>query len=162
MYYGTVVPLATGDPEWRRYASMGEVAYSHSQGRRGLALLAGERSQFLRWTRLRVLFLWAGVPHPYDHGALNEFLRQLSFSFLSVSGILGLLLSLRRGVPAAPLFAGIFATLPLLYYLVTVQARFRAPLEPLIAILAVYLFQSAERRTPGRFQGGGSGTATPN
>jgi hypothetical protein len=33
------------------------------------------------------------------------------------------------------------------YYIVTVHARFRHPLEPLICILGVYLFQSAERRT---------------
>ena len=31
------------------------------------------------------------------------------------------------------------------YYFVTVQARFRSPLEPLICILSVYLFQSADR-----------------
>jgi hypothetical protein len=37
------------------------------------------------------------------------------------------------------------------YYLVTVHARFRHPLEPLIAILGVYLFQSATNvRSPQR------------
>jgi hypothetical protein len=30
---------------------------------------------------------------------------------------------------------------------VTVQPRFRHPLEPLIAVLAVYLFRSTERRS---------------
>ena len=143
--YGTVLPLTINDPEWQRYAQVGEVAYSRVQGQRGKALIAGERPQFLRWVLLRVQFFWAGVPHPYDHGALNEFLRQLDYSFLSVSGLLGLLLSLRRRIPGATLFAGAFAVLPLLYYVITVQARFRAPLEPLITIFSVYLFQSADR-----------------
>jgi len=49
-------------------------------------------------------------------------------------------------VPAAGLFAWAFLLLPVTYYFITVQARFRHPLEPLIAILTVYLFQSAEGR----------------
>ncbi|HEU4983242.1 MAG TPA: hypothetical protein VFT88_11225, partial [Acidobacteriaceae bacterium] len=48
--------------------------------------------------------------------------------------------------PAAGLFAWAFALVPLTYYLVTANARFRHPLEPLIAIFTVYLFQAAEPR----------------
>jgi hypothetical protein len=33
-----------------------------------------------------------------------------------------------------------------MYYFVTVHARFRHPLEPLIAVLGIFLFQSAEPR----------------
>jgi hypothetical protein len=39
-----------------------------------------------------------------------------------------------------------FLTLPLIYYAITVQARFRHPLEPLITIFSVFLFQSARPR----------------
>ena len=38
-----------------------------------------------------------------------------------------------------------FVLLPLTYYFITVEARFRHPLEPLIVIFSVYLFQSARR-----------------
>ena len=58
----------------------------------------------------------------------------------------GLALALRRRVPAAWLFAAVFLLVPAAYYVVTVQARFRHPLEPLICILGVYLFRSAEPR----------------
>ena len=58
---------------------------------------------------------------------------------------MGLALALRRRIPAASLFAWTFVLLPLPYYLITVHARFRHPLEPLICILGVYLFQSATR-----------------
>jgi hypothetical protein len=76
---------------------------------------------------------------------LIEYAREINFGFFSVSGILGLLLSIRRRVPAAWLFAAIFLFQPLLYYAITVQSRFRHPLEPLIDIFTVFLFQSAER-----------------
>jgi len=53
---------------------------------------------------------------------------------------------LKRRVPGGLLFAFIFLLVPLPYYLVTVQPRFRHPIEPLIAILGVYLFRSAQTR----------------
>jgi hypothetical protein len=65
-----------------------------------------------------------------------------------VAGLMGLGLALYRRVPAAGLFAWAFALLPLTYYLVTVHARFRHPLEPLLCVLGVYLFQSADRKEP--------------
>jgi len=49
-------------------------------------------------------------------------------------------------VEGAGLIALIFLLLPLPYYLVTVQPRFRHPMEPLIAVLAVVLFRSAEKK----------------
>ena len=61
-------------------------------------------------------------------------------------GLLGLGLALRNSVPGAVLMGWIFLLAPLPYYLVTVQARFRHPIEPLIAILGVYLFRSTEPR----------------
>ena len=70
----------------------------------------------------------------------------LDFSFLSLAGLLGLALALRRRVPGAGLLACAFLLLPLPYYFVTVHARFRHPLEPLITLFAVFLFQSATPR----------------
>ena len=55
------------------------------------------------------------------------------------------LLALKQRIPGAVLFAWAFALLPLTYYFITVQARFRHPLEPVICVLSVYLFQSADR-----------------
>ena len=92
------------------------------------------------------MFFWDGTPHAVNGHRVNEYLRQLSYSFLSACGLLGLALMLRRRVVGAGLFALVFALVPLVYYLVTVQPRFRHPIEPLIAILAVYLFRSTESR----------------
>ena len=55
------------------------------------------------------------------------------------------MLSLKRHIAAAGLFAWAFLLVPLTYYFVTVEARFRHPLEPLMVIFCVYLFQSTRR-----------------
>jgi 4-amino-4-deoxy-L-arabinose transferase-like glycosyltransferase len=130
----------------RLYRQMGEIAYSEWRGRLAKQVITADPARFARLTLIRVYYFWFSVPHPWDEGFLNEFGRNLNYQFTSLAGLLGLALALRRRVPAAWLFFWAFALLPLTYYFVTVSARFRHPLEPLIAILAVYLFQSAEMR----------------
>jgi hypothetical protein len=129
----------------RLYASLGEVRYVAQRGALARAFIAAHPAHFAADVARRVYFFWAGVPHPSDEAWYNEAGRTLNFAFLSIVGLLGLALALRRRIPAAGLFAFAFVLLPIPYYLVTVHARFRHPLEPLICILAVYLFQSAER-----------------
>lgn len=152
--WGTTLPIRTADPELQRYARVGELAYSKDQGERAKAMIAADPKLYWKQVLYRVQFYWAGVPHPYDHGRVVEFLRQADYSLLSIAGWLGLALSLRRRVPGAGLFAAAFAVLPLLYYAVTVQARFRHPLEPLAVIFSVYLFQSADKRRVPSFRSG--------
>jgi hypothetical protein len=134
------------DPvQLRAYASLGEVRYVARQGAAAKAIIAAHPAHFAADVARRVYFYWAGVPHPSDEAWYNELGRTLNFAFISLAGLLGLALALRRRVPAAGLFAWAFVLLPLPYYLVTVHARFRHPLEPLICILGVHLFQSADR-----------------
>jgi hypothetical protein len=91
-------------------------------------------------------FFWFGVPS--DAPQRLELPRMLNYGFISLAGLLGLALSLRNRMPAAGLVAWILVLLPLPYYTVFVQARFRHPFEPFLTILAVYLFQSTgPRRT---------------
>jgi 4-amino-4-deoxy-L-arabinose transferase-like glycosyltransferase len=129
----------------RLYKQMGEVAYSRMRGRQALDSVAGDPGLFIRNSIKRVYFFWISVPHSANDAWYVEAGRVANFSFASIAGLLGLALSLKRRIPAAWLFAWAFLLLPLIYYFVSVAARFRDPLEPLIAILAVYLFQSAEK-----------------
>ena len=144
--WGQAVPLSPLDPEHRLYVQMGEVAYSQMRMTQARANIAAHPHTFLRLTLERIQCFWFGVPHPTEPHPANEILRELNFSFLSVAGLLGLALALRRRVPTAWLFAAVFLLVPAAYYIVTVQARFRHPLEPLIAILTVYLFRSTTSR----------------
>ena len=130
----------------RDYASLGEVRYVARQSAAVRAFIAAHPAHFLTDVARRVYFFWAGVPHPADEAWYNEVGRTLNFAFISLAGLFGLALALRNRVPAAGLIACAFLLLPIPYYIVTVHARFRHPLEPLIAILGVYLFQSATKR----------------
>lgn len=129
----------------RLYRQMGEIAYSQWRGRLAKQIIAADPARFIRLSLIRVYYFWFSVPHPGDEGFINEYGRNLNYQFTSLAGLFGLVLALRRRVPAANLFFWAFLLLPLTYYFVTVSARFRHPLEPLITILAVYLFQSAEK-----------------
>jgi 4-amino-4-deoxy-L-arabinose transferase-like glycosyltransferase len=127
------------------YQRMGEVAYARMRGQLAQQWIREHPGTFAWITLKRAYFFWFSVPHPADEWAINEYGRCINYQFTSLAGLFGLALALRRRVPAAKLFLWAFLLLPLTYYFVTISARFRHPLEPLIAILAVYLFQSAEK-----------------
>ncbi|WP_263367112.1 ArnT family glycosyltransferase [Edaphobacter bradus] len=128
----------------RLYASMGEVRYAKFRGDLARAYIRACPAHFLANTLKRIYFFWVSVPS--DARWALELPRVISYSFISLAGLLGLALALYRRVPASGLFAWIFFLLPIPYYTVFVQARFRHPLEPVITVLAVYLFQSATPR----------------
>ena len=136
-------PIQAPD-QLRLYKSMGEIAYSRMRGEKALAAIRADPVHFARNTLRRLFFFWAGVPHPDSKTPWVEYARSLNFIFGSVCGLLGLALALQRKAPAAGLFAWAFLLLPLVYYGVAAHARFRHPLEPLMVVLGVYLFQSAE------------------
>ncbi len=135
------------DPiQYRAYAELGEYQYAKVRGAEAMATIRADRGLFARNTLKRVFFYWYGVPSGSDRSLWTGLPRALNYGFLSTAGLLGLALALWRRVPGAWLVAWAFLTLPLVYYFVTVHARFRHPLEPLIALLSVFLFQSAEPR----------------
>ena len=144
--WGTSVPLWTGDPEYKQYVHMGELAFVMMRGDEAKERIKARPRRIAEWTLDRFLYFWDGTPHAANGHLANEFLRQLSYSFLSLCGLLGLAWMLKRRIEGAGLFALIFLLLPLPYYLVTVQPRFRHPMEPLIAVLAVFLFRSTEKK----------------
>jgi 4-amino-4-deoxy-L-arabinose transferase-like glycosyltransferase len=142
-------PIQAPDQLWL-YTAMGEIAYSRMRGEQALASMRADPARFVKNTLRRVFFFWAGVPHPVSRTEWVEYARSLNFIFGSVCGLLGLALALQQKAPAAWLFAWAFVLLPLVYYGVAAHARFRHPLEPLIVILGVYLFQSAGLTKTGR------------
>jgi hypothetical protein len=127
----------------RLYAALGEVRYVALRGELARSFIKAHPGHFAKIVARRVYYFWAGVPS--DDPWPVETARILSFAFISVAGLMGLALALRRRTPAAGLFAWAFLLLPLTYYLVTVHARFRHPLEPLLCVFGVYLFHSAKR-----------------
>jgi hypothetical protein len=128
----------------RLYIQMGEVRYVAMRSAAAQAVIRADPAHFLADTGRRVYFFWFSVPHPIARHAFDETGRVLSYGFITLCGFFGLALALVRHKPLAGLFAWAFLLLPIPYYIVTAHARFRHPLEPIICVLAVYLFQSAE------------------
>ena len=144
--YGVLIGLPEQDVQHRLYVQLGELAYVHQRSQLAKAWISANPARFAALSLKRFYFFWASVPHPSDKHWFLDLVRQINYCLPSITGLLGLALSLHRRIPAAWLFAWAFVLLPVTYYFVTVEARFRHPLEPLIVILSVYLFQSATRR----------------
>ena len=144
--YGVLIGLPEQDPQHRLYVQLGEIAYVKQRGELATAWIRAHPEHFAALSLKRLYFFWASVPHPSDKHWFLDFVRQVNYCLPSITGILGLALSLKRRIPASGLFAWAFVLLPVTYYFVTVEARFRHPLEPLIVIFSVYLFQSATSR----------------
>ncbi len=144
--YGALIGQPAQDAQHRLYTRMGELAYTHWRGELAKAWIRAHPARFTALTLKRFYFFWASVPHPTLPHPFGDWVRQITFCFASITGLFGLALSLRRHIPATLLFAWAFLLVPFTYYFVTVEARFRHPLEPLIVILSVYLFQSATPR----------------
>jgi hypothetical protein len=149
--WGITVSFVENDPEYLSYKVLGEISYVQQKSELAHALIQAHPRRFVDYALKRVYFFWVGVPHPMEKGLKGwfvEIVREMDFCFLSLAGLMGLALSLYRRIPAAGLFAWAFLLLPIPYYFITSGARFRHPLEPLICILAVYLFQSTTPRRP--------------
>lgn len=137
-------PMQAPD-QLRLYASLGEVRYVAMRGAAARAYIAADPAHFVADVARRVYFYWISVPQAGDVRWFVGAGRTLNFAFTSLAGILGLALALHRRIPAAGLFAWAILLLPLPYYLITAHARFRHPLEPLLCVFGVYLFQSTTR-----------------
>lgn len=152
-------PWSTGFP-WGRtvplenhrilaeYTSMGEPAWVADRAAKANLWIHEHPKKFTELTIKRTWMYWAGVPKSVEEAGVLEYARLVSFQFLSLAGLLGAALALHRRRPGAWVFAAAFLLLPLPYYAVTVQARFRHVLEPLICVLGVYLFQSTTSKRP--------------
>ena len=146
--YGVLIGLPEQDTQHRLYVQLGEITYVKQRGELAKAWILTHPRHFATLSLKRFYFFWASVPHPSDKHWFLDFVRQVNYCLPSITGILGLALALKRRIPASGLFAWAFVLLPVTYYFITVEARFRHPLEPLIVIFSVYLFQSATSRRP--------------
>ena len=144
--WGATVPTSQIAPEHQLYAHMGEVTYVKMRGEQAKAWEREDPAHFWKLVALRFYMFWASVPHTSGGHPAAEYFREFAHCFGSITGILGLLLALRRRLPAAGLFAWAVVLLPAIYYFITAGSRFRNPLEPFLVLLIVYLFQQAQAR----------------
>ncbi len=129
-----------------KYARMGEVAFCVDQGRLAKEWIAQNPGKFAQITLRRVYYYWNGIPRLAKNQNLAE-LKNTHTLLLSVLGIWGLLLALKRRVHGVFLFASLLAFYPLVYYICFPEPRYRHPIDPQLLILGVYLVSETRPRT---------------
>jgi hypothetical protein len=127
--------------EFARYSAMGEGAYMADAAARGWALIVGDPRRAARRAVRRAIDYWAGsaevARNPWPVGTL---VRHALFALLGIGGCLGLLVLLthpRIDETATAVLGAFIVVFPLPYYLTFSSLRYRAPLEPLFAVLTV-------------------------
>jgi len=145
MPWGATVPTTELAPEHKLYARMGERAYVAMRGQMAKQWAHDDPARFWKLVAWRFYMFWASVPHT-SAPSVAEDVRESAHCLTSIAGILGLLLALKRRLPAAGLFAWAVVLLPAIYYFIIPGSRFRNPLEPFLAVLIVYLFQETRGR----------------
>jgi hypothetical protein len=129
-----------------KYKQMGEYDFCVEQGRLARAWIAENPEKFAAITLRRVWFFWNGLPRLSNWEWLAE-TKNSHTLFVSVMGIWGLLLALKRRVHGVFLFATLLLFYPLIYYICFPEPRYRHPLDPSLIILGVYLVSEARPRT---------------
>ena len=99
--WGTTVSYVDSTPDYQSYKNLGEVAYVKQKGEFANAYIRTHRRWFVELFVKRIYFYWVGVPHPIEKSVFIEAVRELNYSFLSYSGLLGLALSIRRKYPVS-------------------------------------------------------------
>jgi 4-amino-4-deoxy-L-arabinose transferase-like glycosyltransferase len=142
---------ATHDPyAMRQFQAMGELPYIAMRKRQALDYIRAGYGRFAILCVRRLVYFWAGPPkdtQPEWIGAAKNSLF-LAWSVLAFWG-LGRALGLRKansGKPGAWLLLWLFLLYPAVYYFVYCIPRYRHPIEPEMAILAVFVVAEAGKR----------------
>jgi LPXTG-motif cell wall-anchored protein len=126
------------------FQQMGEVAINAEQADEAKAWIVQHPQRFLVLCFRRFIFFWAGLPRTWAGLPLTgpQRIKNLLFLASSLLAVGGLLLAFKRRVHGVFLFATLLFSYPLVYYITFPQPRYRHPIDPAIAILAVFLISS--------------------
>jgi 4-amino-4-deoxy-L-arabinose transferase-like glycosyltransferase len=138
---------ATHDPyAMRQFQAMGELPYIAMRKRQALDYIQADYGRFAKLCVRRFIYFWAGPPkdtQPWWMGPAKSSL----FLASSVLMFWGLGRALRKRKPGAWLLLWLVLLYPAVYYFVYCIPRYRHPIEPEMAILAVFLLTEAGKRT---------------
>src|ERR1700722_7232117 len=130
----------------RQYQSMGELAYIELRKQEALDYTRADYPRFARLCVKRFIYFWAGPPKATQPPWLNDAKNSL-FLASSVLMFWGLGRALRRRRPGAWLLFWLILLVQAIYYIVFPGPRYRVPIEPEMAILAVFLITEAEKKS---------------
>ncbi len=141
----------------QQFQSMGELNYIDLRKQQALAFIKTDYLRFAHLSAKRFLYFWSSPPKDAQPGWLDAVKRSL-FLGSSVLMFWGLGRAIRLHKPGAWLLAWLLLTYPTMYYFVYSIPRYRVPIEPELAILAVFLIMEARRVPPSRMAGSANRT----
>jgi len=130
----------------RQYQMMGELPYIAMRQRQALDYIRADYKRFAGLCVKRFVYFWAGPPKATQPWWMNDAKNSL-FLASSVLMFWGLGRALRLRKPGAWLLFWLILLYPAVYYVVYPAPRYRVPIEPEMAIVAVFLLAEARKRT---------------
>ena len=126
----------------RQFQAMGELPYIAMRKQQALDYIRADYGRFVSLCVRRFVYFWAGPPKDTQPWWMGE-AKNLLFLAASVLTFWGLGRALRLRTPGAGLMFWLFLLYPAMYYFVYCIPRYRHPIEPEMAILAVFLLTEA-------------------
>ncbi len=136
--------------EFQKYRTMGELAYVRSRRQEALAFIRRTPGMFAGLCARRFVYYWSDPP--WNERVIPP--KNVFFLASSILAFWGLGLMLRNGVRGAALLGFVMFAHPLVYYIVWTHPRYRAPIEPVLCLLILYLISQTSnfrRRYPDGF-----------
>lgn len=132
-------------PVWNRaeleqYKRMGELAYVAEKRNLALQFISSHPAEFAEITLKRIAYFWCGAADDPRVHPSNLIAQRALLFVMSLLGILGCALVVRRKVPGAWLLASTLIFYPLIFYITHTHVRYRHPLDPILFLGIVYLF----------------------
>jgi 4-amino-4-deoxy-L-arabinose transferase-like glycosyltransferase len=133
----------------RQFQTMGELPYIAMRKQQAVEYIKADYGRFAGLCLKRFICFWASPPKPTQPAWLEP-VKQSLFLAASVLMFWGLGRALRQRRPGAWLLFWLILLYPAMYYVVYAIPRYRHPIEPEMAILAVFLLTEARKtRTAG-------------
>jgi 4-amino-4-deoxy-L-arabinose transferase-like glycosyltransferase len=123
-----------------RYKQLGELAYVFEMKRQASEWIRANPIAFIRVSFARFVYYWTSTP--WNTSVMPA--KNALFLASSVCGFWGLWLMWRQRRPGFFLFAVCLLVFPLVYYFVFPHPRYRAPIEPELFTLIVFLFSQTK------------------
>jgi hypothetical protein len=117
---------------------VGEQAYMREKGADAIATIRSRPAWFAGRTVSRAVAFWTGgtwIENQYWMYGRLRLLKRGIFTAYAVFGIAGLWVLWRERHRMAPQMTAILVIYPLPYYVVRINPRFHAPLEPVLLVL---------------------------
>jgi 4-amino-4-deoxy-L-arabinose transferase-like glycosyltransferase len=130
----------------RQYQAMGELAYIAMRKQEALDYIRSDYGRFATLCVKRFIYFWAGAPKATQPWWLNDIKNSL-YLISSILMFWGLGHALRQRRSGSWLLFWLVLLYPAVYYFVFPAPRYRVPIEPEMAILAVFLLVEAGTKT---------------